>query len=149
MGTGARLGRAAAHLLRQRQRLQQTPMAPVGAKLGRAAGTLVGQKVHAHAQTPGTLKTAFRRGGRQLWAHSGNALRRLGLQISAVLFLFFAFGFGLAGYDGWIADRAHSGVQLISSLTQASTNTQIELALALVFAYFGISSWVRAAARQA
>lgn len=149
MGTGAKIGRAAAYLVRQRQRLQQAPVEPIGARLGHAAGTLVGNQVQKHKSAPGTVQTAFRRGARQLWAHSGNALRRLGLQVSAVLFLFFAFGFGFAGYKSWAADRAHAGIPLISSLTQASSGTQVELALALVFAYFGISSLARAAARRA
>ncbi|MGH9467036.1 MAG: hypothetical protein ACRD1Y_06745 [Terriglobales bacterium] len=146
--TGAKLGRAAAMLWRQRQRLQQAPLQSAAARLGRAAGTLGGEKAQAHARTPGALGAAFRSGRRALWAHAGNALGRLGLQVSAVLYLIFAVGFGWAGVNGWMADRTHLHIPVSTSLTQASGATQFELALAVIFAYFGISSLLRAAARR-
>ncbi|MGH9486610.1 MAG: hypothetical protein ACRD04_03360 [Terriglobales bacterium] len=146
--TGARLGRAAAMLVRQRQRLRQARLEQAGAQAGRAAGAFVGNKIHAHAQTPGVLKQALARSRRHFWARAGSALSCLGLQVTGVLFLFFALGFGIAGVQSWMADRTHAAVSLTTSLTQASSTTQLELALALIFAYFGISGLFRAAARR-
>ncbi len=94
------------------------------------------------------MATALRHGGRRLWARAANVLTWLGLQVAAVLFLFFALGFGAAGVKGWLADNAHKGIPLSGSITAMSRSTQLELGLALVFAYFSISSWFRAAARR-
>jgi len=83
-------------------------------------------------------------------------LGRLGLQLSAVVYLVFALSFGAAGIKSWSVDHAGaagtSGGMLhhvghAASLTQMAPMTEMELGLALVFAYFGISSLARASRR--
>lgn len=125
--TGARLGRAAAALLRPR---------PAGA--ARPA-------VQARA-----VAEALGRSGRHFGAHAGRAAKRLGLQIAAVLYFMLALTFGSAGVKGWLAYRREP-VRLhhVLSLTEAAPWTQVELALALVFLYLAMSSLWRAARHAA
>jgi len=69
------------------------------------------------------------------------ALRSLGLRIAAALYLVFAVSFAAEGARSWHADhlRLHRAV----GWAQLSRLTQLELALALVFLYFGLTSWLR------
>lgn len=147
--TGARLGRAAARIWRARQSAHQAPIVPAMAQWGRAAGNAAGKRLASPStRAPGALSTALGRGRRRLWAHCANVVQRLGLQLASVMFLFFACGFGFAGVKSWMADHVHHGMQLSSSATAMSSTTWLELGLAVLFAYFGVSSWLRAAARQ-
>ena len=123
------------------------PSASTGARVGRAAAALLsGQRPRPGALPPGTMPRALGRGGKHLLAHLGRAFGHIGLQVSAVLYLVFALSFGAAGVQGWLADRRQLGDHS-ASLTQASAATQLELALALIFLYFAVSSLLRASRR--
>ncbi|MGH9472824.1 MAG: hypothetical protein ACRD1M_08785 [Terriglobales bacterium] len=126
---GARLGRAAAHLVTGKTRL---PMAAAAVARPRLA-----------------MQRAALRASRHLLGRVGSVLARLGLQVSSVLYLLFALSFGAAGVKGWQADhhRAAAAAYRPASLTAASPLTLLELALALLFLYFSLSSMLRAAAR--
>lgn len=122
---------------------------PAFAAAGRAAARLFRPPAAiAGAAGGGIVKKAALRAGRHLLGHVGQILRRIGLQISAVLYLIFAAGFAADGYRGWTQDHQalnrHAGV----SLTTMSGQTELLLGLALVFLYFGVSSWTRSQARK-
>ncbi|HET9784869.1 MAG TPA: hypothetical protein VFP94_07930 [Terriglobales bacterium] len=113
------------------------------AKLGRATARLwirhrssLQANPHSHVVT-----RSLGRGLRHFARRCGSVFAHLGLQISAVLYLAFALSFGFAGWKGWRADHLHPGAH-------ASAATQLELALTVVFLYFGLSSLLRAAARR-
>jgi len=125
--------------------------ASTGARLGRAAASLLqGARPEpgrlARSPSAGSVPRALGRGGKHLLAHVGRAFGHIGLQVSAVLYSVFALSFGAAGVQGWLADRRQLGDHS-ASLTQASAATQLELALALIFLYFAVSSLLRASRR--
>lgn len=116
---------------------------PAFAAAGRAAARLFRPRpTITGAAGGGIVKKAALRAGRHLLGHVGQILRRIGLQISAMLYLIFALGFGADGYRDWAQDHKNLKHQA-ASLTTMSGQTELLLGLALVFLYFGVSSWAR------
>lgn len=116
---------------------------PGAARLGRAAARLwLRHRPSAQAASrPRPVAHALGRSARHFAARCGNVFARLGLQVSAMLYLVFALSFGYAGWQGWQSDHVHPGAH-------ATPATQWELALGLIFFYFAVSSLLRAAARR-
>ncbi len=91
------------------------------------------------------ISAALGRAARHFARRAGHAFAGLGLRMAAVLYSVFALAFGAEGWRSWRAD--HRQVELAHhavNLTQARPRTEIELGLALLFAYFALSSWMRA-----
>lgn len=105
----------------------------LGGHAGRALGLLFGQP---HQLSRG-LARAGGLAGRRFLSHLGSVLRQIGLQLTGVAFLFFAAEFGLHGLQAWHAAQQHHVDQANGAL--------LKLGLAVLFAYFGISSFFRAA----
>lgn len=113
------------------------------ARLGRTAATLIrGPRSRRQPPAAGNVARALERGGRHLLGRIGGVFAHIGLQISAILYLALALSFGAAGITGWRTFH-HGAGRHSASLTQAPPMTQLELALALVFLYFALSSLLR------
>ncbi|HWG37689.1 MAG TPA: hypothetical protein VN690_08230 [Terriglobales bacterium] len=95
----------------------------------------------AAASTSSRLGSAASRVGRIWLGRFWLALRSLALRFAAALYLAFAASFAVEGVRGWIAD--HHRIHHAFGVSQLSGVTQLELALALVFLYFGVTSWLR------
>jgi hypothetical protein len=108
---------------------------PSGTLYGRA-GKRAGWLYFNRARIGTGLMRATSAAGRALIRNLAAALRQIGLQIFGVVFLFFAIGFGYHGIREWHQFQLHGG---------RNTLAITELGLALLFAYFGISSFARAA----
>ncbi|HUX68702.1 MAG TPA: hypothetical protein VMV31_14545 [Terriglobales bacterium] len=125
--------------------------ASTGTRLGRAAASLL-QGVRPQPGRPAavpaaaSVQRALGRSGKHLLASLSRAFGHIGLQIAAVFYAVFALSFGAAGVHGWLHDHRLPGHRPLG-LTQASAATQLELALALVFLYFAVSSLLRAGRR--
>ncbi|HVB39594.1 MAG TPA: hypothetical protein VNE83_01755 [Terriglobales bacterium] len=123
---------------------------PAFSSAGRVAARLLRpRRGSAAGGASGAWKKAAARAGRHFWGHVGQVARRLGLQVSAVLYLIFAVSFAAEGYRGWARDHQalHRHMAGGAGLTTLGSHTELMLGLALVFAYFGVSSLARA--RQA
>jgi len=75
--------------------------------------------------------------GRKLFLHVGSVLRQISLQLVGVAFLFFAIEFGVHGLHAWHVAQQHH--------VENANGALLKLGLAVLFAYFGISSFFRAA----
>jgi len=123
---------------------------PAFSSAGRVAARLLRpRRGSAAGGASGVWKKAALRAGRHLLGHVGQVARRLGLQVSAVLYLIFAVSFAAEGYRGWAHDHQalHRHMAGGAGLTTLGSHTELMLGLALVFGYFGVSSLARA--RQA
>lgn len=116
-----------------------------GARLGRAAARWI--RSPRTRNPSGAAGQALRRAGRTLLASFLSTFARLGLQISAVLYLCFALAFGAAGIRSWLASRPADWARRAPAPAGFEGNAGWELALALLFLYFGISSLLRASRR--
>ncbi len=109
----------------------------------RRAADTAGAASTAGATPAGAVRQASLRAGRHLLSHVGRILRRLGLQLSGVVYFVFALGFGAEGVKRWRHDHAALGPHT-SSITTMAPGTGVELGIALVFIYFGLTSLARA-----
>jgi len=107
------------------------PPASLSGRAGRGAARLFTQR----KQVGQNLGRASLAAGRRFFAHVGSALRQLGLQMSGIVFMLFAFSFGYDGLRKWHHLPPHS----------ASRVPMIEGGIALLLLYFGLSSFMRAA----
>lgn len=107
------------------------PPASLSGRAGRGAARLFSRRKD-YGQN---LGRASRAASRRFFAHVGAALRQLGLQMSGVVFLLFALSFGFEGLRTWYHLPPHS----------ASRVPMYEGGVALLFLYFGVSSFLRAA----
>ena len=131
------LGRAAAVWFRP----ATTAAGEAGARAPEAARASAEQGVKS-APAGGGYARALRHSSHHFLRSLGRVAHQLWLQISGVLYLLFAIGFGAEGYRNWAADH-HALAAHAASLTQMSPTSAAELGLCLVFAYFGLSAWAR------
>lgn len=120
----ARAGRAAAWLLSRRIR-------------GGARGAVLSRGTGAAASAAAAAARGFLR-------HVVGVLRQLLLQLTGVAFGFFALGFGYHGIMTWRQFELHA-----PAAGNNDTAVIAELGLALVFAYFAVSSFLRAGQARA
>jgi hypothetical protein len=91
------------------------------------------------------MRKALGRAAVQFARRAGHVFAGLGLRITAVIYAALALSFGAAGWKSWRADaRAAELPHHALLLSRARPATEAELALALVFVYFALSSWMRA-----
>lgn len=95
------------------------------------------RRIRGAGVAAGPVWNAVRAGGRRMVGHVWGVARQLTLQIVGVTFLFFAAGFAYHGLMQWRRFE-HQGGPHSLALT--------ETVLAVLFAYFGISSFFRAGA---
>jgi Na+/phosphate symporter len=107
---------------------------PSGGLSGRA-GKSLGWLYFNRQRVGNALVRASALATRNFLRHLGAALRQIGLQIFGVVFLFFALGFAYHGVRELRSFQLHGGNNSLAA---------IELGLALLFTYFGISSFARA-----
>lgn len=107
------------------------PPASLSGRAGRGAGRLFAQR----KQIGQNLGRASLAASRRFLAHAGSVLRQLGLQMSGIVFLLFAFSFGFDGLRKWRHLPPHS----------TSHTPLFEGGIALLLLYFGVSSFLRAA----
>ncbi|HXR98472.1 MAG TPA: hypothetical protein VN709_11585 [Terriglobales bacterium] len=88
------------------------------------------------------FRRALARSGRHLLGAFGRAFRRIGLQVSAVIYLALALSFAAEAFKRW--HREHLALGRHAPLLQMAGVTEVEWVVALVLLYFGISSWLRA-----
>jgi hypothetical protein len=117
--------------------------APSGfARAGRAAAWLLSRR--ARGGGGGVVAGAAATAVRGVARHVAALLRQLLLQLTGVAFAFFALGFGYHGIETWRQFERHSPLA-----GNGDTVVVGELALALVFAYFSVSSFLRAGQARA
>ena len=110
------------------------PPATLPGRFGRAAGRLFARR-NGNSGYGRNLGHASRAAGRRFFSHFGEALRQLGLQMSGIMFLFFGIAFGAEAFRTWHHLPPHS----------TSHVPLLEGGGALMFVYFGVSSFLRAA----
>jgi hypothetical protein len=131
LSRGGQWGRAAGQLFNAARRAAQHPHV-------RHAAQAAGQTLAASVVSPeaGRKVSAGRRLARQCAAHLALGLRQLGYQIGGILFLLFALAFGWHGFT--LARHLPSAAN--------ARMAYVQMAIGLLFAYFGVSSWFKSAA---
>lgn len=102
------------------------------ARLGKGVGWLYANRSRAG----NLLLRASSSAGRRLAVHVLTLVRQLALQMFGIVFLVFAISIGYHSILDWRALRLHGG---------SNTLPMIESVLTILFAYFGVSSFFRAA----
>lgn len=92
----------------------------------------------------GTVVNAAAAAARAFLRHLITVIRQLLLQMTGVAFGFFALGFGYHAVMSWREFERHAPVA-----GNGDTAVIAELGLALVFAYFAVSSFLRAGQARA
>lgn len=117
--------------------------APSGfARAGRAAAWLLSRR--ARGGGGGVVAGAATAAVKGLARHVAGLFHQLLLQLTGVAFAFFALGFGYHGVETWRQFERHAPVA-----GNGDTIVIAELGLALVFAYFSVSSFLRAGQARA
>ncbi|MGH9534335.1 MAG: hypothetical protein ACRD2E_05700 [Terriglobales bacterium] len=112
------------------------------ARAGRAAAWLLSRR--ARAGGGGVVAGAAAAAVQGFARHVGALVRRLMLQLIGVAFAFFALGFGYHGIETWRQFERHAPVA-----GNGDTVVVAELGIALIFAYFAVSSFLRAGQARA